>query len=77
MIIVNGEKMSAKKAAQELIADRITLALDYWSENESINYEEKSFSDVKPMNEKEKLEVGRQMRIIADRALKPCGFHLT
>lgn len=76
MIKYDGENKTAKQAAQELIADRIFLALDYWYENESINCEEKSYSDEKPMTKKEYEEVRKQMHIIAKRALKPCGYTL-
>lgn len=76
MIKYNGETKTAKQAAQELIADKIFLAIDYWYENESLNCEEKSFSDEKPMTKKEYEEIRKQMRIIANRALKPCNYSL-
>jgi len=75
MIKFNGKKVSAKEAAQKVVLDRIFLALEFWFENESLNMEE-DWHGEKPMTEKEKKDVEKQVRIIAARAMKPCGWNL-
>lgn len=70
-----GEIRTAKQAAQELIADKIFIALEYWFEDDSINTENQ-WNQEKIMTKKEYEEVRRQIRIIAGRALKPCDYKL-
>jgi|TARA_R110000803_G_C11894647_1_gene311353 hypothetical protein len=73
MITYNGEKRTAKEAAQDIVTDKLNQALGFWFEDPSLNTNDNQWNCDKPMTSKEQDEVQRQVFLIVERALKPCG----
>jgi hypothetical protein len=59
------EKTTPKKKAQDILMDKVSVALGYWTEGDY---------DSEVMTVKERVEVQRQMKIQADRIAKMFGF---
>lgn len=62
----NNQKTTPKKKAQDILMDKVSIALGYWCEGEYGQEE---------MTTKEKIEIQRQMKIQADRIAKMFGFN--
>lgn len=66
MITFNDDKVTAKKLAQELLADGVALTRGYWGEKHGVNWE--------GMTEREREQVDQQMEKLADRIARLLGF---
>jgi len=61
-----GEKVSAKKLAQMVLADSATVEKDYWNEKSGVDYD--------AMTEREREQVAAQMDALTYRIHKLLGF---
>ena len=68
MIAYDDEKMSAKKLAQNILADGVRVTGDYWGEKDGVDYE--------AMTDREREQVERQLTKLGYRIEKLLGFPL-
>ena len=66
MILYRNKKLTANQVAKELLADKLGIALEFWSEDCSIDFEK--------LTDKEKQDIQRQLKKRANSILKYLGL---